>query len=93
MSVIPARRARISRAVGKSTPCVSCTQVNTSPLLPHPKQWNRPRAGSIDSDGVFSSWNGQMAEALRPDRFTLVTSAASSARSVRSLTRSLSSEE
>ena len=45
----------------------------------------------MDIDGVFSWWKGHTAITDRPDRFTLVTSATSSTRSVATRTRSMSS--
>src|ERR1700710_1464861 len=37
-----------------------------TPPAPQPKQWKTPRAGDTESDGDFSSWNGQMPLRLPP---------------------------
>ena len=43
-----------------------CTNRMTSPPTPQPKQWNKFLDGDTDSDGDFSSWNGQMPFRLPP---------------------------
>ena len=43
-----------------------CTKRMTSPPAPQPKQWKDLADGDTDSDGDFSSWNGQMPLRLPP---------------------------
>ena len=61
-----AAAASRSTASPKLTCSIRSTNRMTSPPTPHPKQWNRPRAGDTDSDGDFSSWNGQSPLRLPP---------------------------
>ena len=58
--LIPARRARISRASRKLTFSNSETKVKTSPFLPHDQQRKFCHFGSTWRDGRVSLWNGQI---------------------------------